>query len=133
MHKELFYLDLFLFDLIQQSFSYLRKVFWFEQVLSKDKFVLLKDQQWRQWGSNLWPLSHESSTLLLSHCAPYIWTYERVNIYSGSYSHYLNFIGCCIAEVFTCEKIDISYQFSGHSILCQGNTVTAGCNLFSVI
>ena len=29
-------------------------------------------RQWRWWGSNLWPLSLESSTLPLSHCAPYL-------------------------------------------------------------
>ena len=31
---------------------------------------LLKDTTQRQWGSNLWPLGLESSTLPLSHCTP---------------------------------------------------------------
>ena len=36
------------------------------------QMFLLKDTtQWRQWGSNLRPLGLESSTLPLSHCAPY--------------------------------------------------------------
>ena len=43
-----------------------------EPVLSKDKCVLLKDTtQWRRWGSNSRPLGLESSTLPLSHCAPW--------------------------------------------------------------
>ena len=42
-----------------------------EPVLSKDKCVLLKDTtQWCRWDSNSLPLSLESSTLRLSHCAP---------------------------------------------------------------
>ena len=37
----------------------------------KDLYVLLRNTtQWRRWGSNPLPLSLESSTLPLSHCAP---------------------------------------------------------------
>ena len=44
---------------------------WVEPVLSKDKFVLLKDTtQWHWWGSNPQPLGHESSAQPLSNCAP---------------------------------------------------------------
>ena len=51
---------------------------WVEPVLSKDKCVLLKDTtQWRRWGSNPRPLCLESSTLPLTHCAPYF-LYEKV-------------------------------------------------------
>ena len=34
-------------------------------------FLLKDTMQWRRWGSNLRPLSLESSTLPLSHCAPF--------------------------------------------------------------
>ena len=33
-------------------------------------FLLKDTKQWRWWGSNPWPLGHESSTLPLSHCSP---------------------------------------------------------------
>ena len=47
--------------------------FWVESVLSKDLCVLLKDAtQWRWWGSTLRPLCLVSSTLPMSHCAPWI-------------------------------------------------------------
>ena len=35
-------------------------------------FLLKETTQWHRWGSNLWPLRLESSTLPLSHCNPYI-------------------------------------------------------------
>ena len=39
-------------------------------------FLLKDTTQWRRWGSNPRPFSLESSTLPLSHCAPYkIWRY----------------------------------------------------------
>ena len=45
---------------------------WVQPVLSKDYCVLLKDTtQWHQRGSNPQPLDLETSTLPLSHCAPY--------------------------------------------------------------
>ena len=44
--------------------------YWVESVLSKDKYVLLKDTtQWRRWGWDPWFLGLESNGLPLSHCA----------------------------------------------------------------
>ena len=45
---------------------------WVEPILSLDKWVLPKDTM--QWPSNPQPLSLESSTLPLSHCAPWCTT-----------------------------------------------------------
>ena len=44
---------------------------WVEPELSRDKCILLKyTTQWHWWGSKRRPLTLESSTLPLSHCAP---------------------------------------------------------------
>ena len=53
---------------------------WVEPVLSKDICVLLNDTtQWRRWGWNPRLFGLESSTLPLSHCAPY-WRYYVVGL-----------------------------------------------------
>ena len=52
--------------------------YWVEPVLSKDLCVLLKDTtQWRWWSSNPWRLRLESSSLPLSHCAPWFLLLQR--------------------------------------------------------
>ena len=46
---------------------------WVEPVLSWDVSCSRTTTQWGPWGSNPQPLGLKSSTLPLSHCAPYIW------------------------------------------------------------
>ena len=56
----------------QQSFSYKGTVFLGWTSTKLGLMFLLKDTtQWRRWGSNPRPFGLESSTLPLSHCAPY--------------------------------------------------------------
>ena len=59
---------------------------WVEPVLSKDIFVLLKDTtKWRRWGWNTRPLGLGSSTLPLSHCAPYLRVCGFIKCYVVTY------------------------------------------------
>ena len=85
-----------LFDLIwfftshQQSFSFIGtglpglNQYWARINVSCSRTTT----QWRRWGSNLRPFDLESSTLPLSHCAPY----EKNSTQSGVLQHCRRYI-----------------------------------------
>ena len=78
---------------------------WVEPVLSKVKWVLLKySTEWRWWGSNPWPLGLKSSTLPLSHCAPYEDPDKMQKIH-----HYNNVCTVCCDKTFFWERYQKSF------------------------
>ena len=80
-------------------------------VLSKDNCVLLKDTtQWCRWGSNMRPLSLESSTLLVSQCASYkVFCLSDKAVY-GVLPEWRNSVWCFVLVAFlfnwqSCVKV----------------------------
>ena len=83
-----------------------------EPVLSKNKCVLHKDTtQWRRWGSNLWSLRLKSSTLPLSHCAPWFsWIFhQKLEMNVTIWGFYFFFYFECPGQIFGLGKSQLQH------------------------
>ena len=85
-------------------------------------FLLTDTTQWRRWGSNLWPLSLDSSTLPLSHCASLVYCYTAT-FWPHIVCDYLHINACfCLCNCFICKiRVHIKkivFLFLNQNIRC---------------
>ena len=88
-------------------------------------FLLKDTAQWRRWGSNPRPLSLETSTLPLSHCAPYscvVPALERGN-FSKEFKPFVKLHGKkMVATIWTCY-IQIHVKTGCQFQACTGHHI----------